>query len=74
MQKAVLRINTRLPAIPSWLKIDNSITFPLPLKKAKELAAKLMEVQDDIDVEFNFTGGKDALVEIKFEGKKEPEN
>lgn len=65
----VLRINTRLSAIPSWLKINNSITLPLPLKSAKELAAKLMEVQEDVEIELNFSTGKESGVEIKFEPK-----
>jgi hypothetical protein len=73
VEKKVLKINTHLPALPSWLKINNSITFPLPLKSAKELAAKLMDVQDDVEIEFNFTAGKEALVDIKFEAKKATE-
>jgi len=28
----VIRITTHLAAIPDWLKINNSITIPLPLK------------------------------------------
>jgi hypothetical protein len=48
MPKKVLRITTHLPAIPNWLKINNSITIPLPLKSAKELATKLLEVKEDL--------------------------
>ena len=71
MPKKVLKITTRLAAIPDWLKINNSITLPLPLKKAKELANKLLEVQEDVKIELNFSTGKKTTVEIKFEPKKE---
>jgi hypothetical protein len=67
MAKKVLKINTRLPAIPAWLKINNSITFSLPLKNAQELAKKLSEVDTDIDVELNLATGEKLLVEIKYE-------
>ena len=67
----VIRITTHLAAIPDWLKINNSITIPLPLKSAKELAKKLLEVQEDIEIELNFSTGKKTTVEIKFEPKKE---
>ena len=69
--KQVLRITTHLSAIPDWLKINNSITLPLPLKSAKELARKLLEVQEDVEIEFNFSTGKETRVEIKLEPKKE---
>jgi len=69
MPKKVLKITTHLPAIPNWLKIDSSISIPLPLKKAKELAEKLLEVQEDVEIELNFASGKDATVEIKYELK-----
>jgi hypothetical protein len=71
MPKKVLRISTYLSAIPDWLKINNSITLPLPLNNAKELAKKLLEVQEDVEIEFNFATGKETTVEIKFEPKKE---
>jgi hypothetical protein len=71
MAKKVLKINTSLHAIPDWLKISNSITLPLPLKKAKELATKLLEVQEDIEIELNFSTGKETNVEIKYESKNE---
>jgi len=67
----VLRITTHLAAIPNWLKINNSITIPLPLKSAKKLAKKLLEVQADVEIELNFSTGKKTTVEIKFEPKKE---
>jgi hypothetical protein len=69
MLTKVLRITTRLSAIPDWLKINNSITIPLPLKSAKELAKKLLEVQEDVEIELNFMTGKETTVEIKFEPK-----
>ena len=71
MPKKVLRITTYLSAIPNWLKINNSITIPLPLKSAKKLAKKLLEVQEDVEIELNFSTGKETTVEIKFEPKKE---
>jgi S-adenosylmethionine synthetase len=71
MPKKVIKINTHLPAIPDWLKVNNSITLPLPLKSAKELAKKLLEVREDIEVELNFSTGKKTSVEIKYEPKKE---
>ena len=67
----ILRITTHLAAIPNWLKINNSITIPLPLKSAKKLAKKLLEVQYDVEIELNFSTGKKTTVEIKFEPKKE---
>ena len=67
MPKKVIKINTHLPAIPNWLKIDHSITIPLPLKNAKELAEKLLEVQDDVEIKLNFASGKKTAVEIKYE-------
>ena len=69
MPKKVLKINAHLPAIPDWLKIHNSITLPLPLKKAKELANKLLEVQEDVEIELNFSTGKETTVEITYEPK-----
>jgi hypothetical protein len=67
MPKKVLKIHTHLPAIPDWLKINNSITIPLSLKSAKDLAKKLSEVQEDIEIELNFSSGKEPTVEIKYE-------
>jgi len=49
MANKVIKITAHLPAIPEWLKINNSITIPLPLKSAKELAQKLLEVQGDAE-------------------------
>jgi len=67
MPKKVLKIHSHLPAIPDWLKINNSITIPLSLKSAKDLAKKLSEVQEDIEIELNFSSGKEPTVEIKYE-------
>ncbi len=71
MPKKVLKITTHWPAIPNWLKIDNIVTIPLPLKSAKELAKKLLEVQEDVEIELNFATGKETTVEIKYELKEE---
>jgi hypothetical protein len=71
MPNKVLKITAHIPAIPGWLKINNSITVPLPLKNAKELAKKLLEVQEDVEIMINFATGKEASVEIKFEPKAE---
>ncbi len=71
MPKKVLKINTHLKAIPDWLRINNSITIPLPLKNARELAKKLLEVQEDVEIELNLSTGKKTAVEIKYETKKE---
>ncbi len=71
MPKNVLKINTHLGVIPDWLKINNSITIPLPLKSAKELAKKLLEVQEDVEIQLNFSTGKKTSVEIKYEPKEE---
>ena len=70
MANKVIKINTHLPAIPDWLKVNNSITIPLPLKSAKELAQKLLEVQDDVEIKLNFSSGKKTTVEIKYESEK----
>jgi hypothetical protein len=73
MPKKILKINTRLPAIPDWLKVHNSITLPLPLKSAKELANKLLDIQEDVEIELNFATGKKTTVEIIYAPKKEIE-
>ncbi len=73
MPKKVLKINTHLPVIPDWLKVNNSITLPLPLKSARELANKLLEVREDIEIELNFSTGKKTIIEIKYEPKEEIE-
>jgi hypothetical protein len=65
-----ITINTHLPSIPSWLKIDNTIAFPLPLKKAKELAKKLSDVDEDVEVVLNLSSGKEVKVEVKYESQK----
>ena len=71
MPKNVIKITTHLPAIPDWLKINNSVTIPLPMKNAKELAQKLLEVEDDVEIKLNFASGKKTDVEIKYEsGRK----
>jgi hypothetical protein len=67
MANKVIKITTHLPAIPEWLKINNSITIPLPLKSAKELAQKLLEVQGDVEIKLNFASGKKTTVEINWE-------
>jgi hypothetical protein len=73
MAKKVLKINTHLPAIPDWLKSHNSITLPLPLKSARELANKLLNIQEDVEIELNFAFGKKTTVEIKYEPKEQIE-
>jgi hypothetical protein len=70
MANKVIKITTHLPAIPDWLKINNSIIIPLPLKKAKELAQKLMDVQDDVEIKLSFASGKKTTVEIDYETAK----
>ena len=67
MPKKVIRITTHLAAIPDWLKISNSVTIPLPMKNAKELAQKLLEVKDDVEIKLSFTSGKKTDVEIEYE-------
>jgi hypothetical protein len=69
MSEKLIKIDTHLPVIPEWLKINNSISFKLPLKSAKELAKKLAEASDDVDVEVNFDSGKKMAIEIKYESK-----
>jgi hypothetical protein len=69
MTNKVIKIIAHLPAIPDWLKISNSITIPLPLKSAKELAQKLMEVQEDVEINLNFASGKKTTVEISWESE-----
>jgi hypothetical protein len=71
MPKKVLKITAHLPVIPDWLKINNSITLPLPLKSARELANRLLDVKEDIEIELKFSTGKEISVEIKYETKKE---
>ena len=69
MAKKIVKISTHLPAIPDWLKINNSIIIPVPLKKAKELAQKLLEVDDDVEIKLNFVSGKKTAVEIQYESE-----
>ena len=73
MANKVIKIIAHLPAIPEWLKINNSITFPLPLKSAKELAQKLMEVQGDVEIKLNFASGKKTTIEINWESENKEE-
>ena len=73
MTQKVIKINTHLPVIPDWLKISKSINFKIPLKTAKELAAKLAEVKEDVEVEINFTTGKEVGVELGMRPKN-PDN
>ena len=70
MVNKVIKITTHLPAIPDWLKINNSIIIPLPLKNAKELAQKLLEVQGDAEIKLNFASGKKTVVEIDWDSEK----
>ena len=74
MANKVIKIVAHLPAIPDWLKINNSITVPLPLKSAKELAQKLMEVQGDVEIKLNFVSGKKTTVEINWESENKEES
>jgi hypothetical protein len=67
MPKKVLKISAQMPSIPDWLKINNSITLPLPFKSARELAKKLLEVKGDVEIELNFAPSKETSVEIKYE-------
>jgi len=69
MANKVIKITAYVPAIPDWLKINNSITVPLPLKSAKELAQKLMEVQEDVVIKLNFASGKKTTVEINWDSE-----
>jgi len=73
MPKKILKISTHLPAIPDWLKIHNSITLPLPLKSARELANKLLAIKEDVEIELNFASGEKTTVEIRYEPKEEIE-
>jgi hypothetical protein len=73
MANKVIKIVAHLPAIPEWLKINNSITVPLPLKSAKELAQKLLEVQSDVEIKLNFASGKKTTVEINWESENKEE-
>jgi hypothetical protein len=73
MPKKVIKITTHLAAIPSWLKINNSISFNLPLQSSKELATKLLEIREDVEVEINFATGKEPSVEINYESRKDTE-
>jgi hypothetical protein len=70
MANKVIKITAYVPAIPDWLKINNSITIPLPLKSAKELAQKLLEIQGDAEIKLNFASGKKTIVEIDWESEK----
>ena len=70
MANKVIKITANLPIIPDWLKINNSITIPLPLKSAKELAQKLLEVQGDAEIKLNFASGKKTTVELDWESEK----
>ena len=70
MANKVIKITVYVPAIPDWLKINSSITIPLPLKNAKELAQKLLEVQDDVEIKLNFASGKKTNVEINWDSEK----
>ena len=70
MANKVIIITANLQIIPDWLKINNSITIPLPLKSAKELAQKLLEVKGDAEIKLKFASGKKTTVEIDWESDK----
>ena len=74
MANKVIKIIAHLPAIPDWLKINNSITVPLPLKSAKELAQKLMEVKEDVEIKLNFASGKKTTVEISWDSESKEQS
>ena len=74
MANKVIKITAHLPAIPDWLKINNSITIPLPLKSAKELAQKLLEVQNDAEIKINFASVKKTLVEINWDSESKEQS
>jgi hypothetical protein len=74
MANKVIKIIAHLPAIPDWLKINNSITVPLPLKSAKELAQKLMEIKEDVEIKLNFASGKKTTVEISWDSESKEQS
>jgi hypothetical protein len=71
MSKQVIKITAHLPSIPDWLKLNGSVKIPISLKKAKELAQKLLDVKEEAEIELNFASGQKTELEIKYESTKE---
>ena len=73
MADRTIRIDAQIPRVPEWLKINGSITIPLPLKSVRELAQKLAEVAegDNVNLELSFAKGKGVVIDFKYtpEGK-----
>jgi hypothetical protein len=55
----IITVNAHLQVLPKWLTINNKVSFSLPLKSAKELAKKLLEADDVVEIELNFSSGKE---------------
>jgi len=70
MANKVIKITANLPIIPDWLKINNSITIPLPLKSAKELAQKTPGGPRRRRDKTQFCERKKTTVEIDWESEK----
>ena len=59
MANNIITVNAHLRVLPNWLTINNKVSFSLPLKRAKELAKKLLEADDAVEIEINFSNGKE---------------
>lgn len=66
-EKKIIKINTRVPRVPQWLKIDHTMKLRIPIKKAKELANRLLEMDDDVDVQIRFGSGDKGSVDFRYE-------
>ncbi len=59
MANNIITVNAHLQVLPKWLTINNKVSFSLPLKSAKDLAKKLLEADDSVEIEINFSNGKE---------------
>ena len=69
MSNKLITVNAHLSMLPKWLTINNTVTFSLPLKNAKDLAKRLLEAQDTVDIEIKFSSGKDQPADMSDEKK-----
>ena len=71
MQKKTVRVQSKMPARPDWVRVNSTISFPLRSVPIKKLAEAFLEAQEAkvsyANVEVSFTGGLDIMLEVSYE-------